>query len=78
MPSKSRIHFDENCEDVERLLTIHQDLAGNTPGRKYGVEVLNKSAIVLICAYWEAYNEDILHEALVLQRRIRDRIPGVS
>jgi hypothetical protein len=64
MPSKSRARFDENCKDVERLLQIHLDLAGNTPGRKYGVAVLNKSAIVMICAYWEAYNEDVLHEAI--------------
>ena len=64
MSTKSRKSFDENCKDVERLLAIHKDIAGHAPGRKYGVEVLNKSAIVLICAFWEAYIEDLADEAL--------------
>jgi hypothetical protein len=64
MSTKARHRFDENCEDVERLLAIHKDIAGDAPGRKYGVEVLNKSAIVLICAFWEAYLEDLADEAL--------------
>jgi hypothetical protein len=64
MSSKARKRFDENCKDVERLMKIHQDIAGELPGRKYGVEVLNKSAIVLICAFWEAFVEDLLEEAL--------------
>jgi hypothetical protein len=33
-------------------------------GRRYGLEVLNKSAIVLITAFWEAYYEDLATEAL--------------
>lgn len=64
MPSKSREKFTENSKDVERLLKIHTDVAGDAPGRKWGVEVLNKSAVILVCAVWEAYVEDVLHEAL--------------
>jgi hypothetical protein len=64
MPTKAKVRFEENCADVERLLQIHNEIAGNAPGRKYGVEVLNKSAIVLICAVWEAYVEDVVSEAL--------------
>jgi hypothetical protein len=45
-------------------MEIHGDLAGNSPGRKHGVEVLNKSAIVLTCAVWEAYCEDLAGEAI--------------
>jgi hypothetical protein len=57
--------FEENCGDVERLLDIHRELAGEGPGKKHGVEVLNKSAVVLMCAAWEAYCEDIAAEAIV-------------
>jgi len=64
MPSKANLRFEDNCGDVGRLLDIHQNLTGNTPGRKWGVEVLNKSAIVLTCAFWEAYIEDVVAEAL--------------
>ncbi len=60
---ESKKTFKENCKDVERLLEIHEQMGGTGPGRRYGVEVLNRSAIVLICAYWEAYNEDICKEA---------------
>jgi RiboL-PSP-HEPN len=64
MPSLSRSAFEENCGDVERLLDIHRELAGDGPGKKHGVEVLNKSAVVLMCAAWEAYCEDIAAEAI--------------
>lgn len=64
MPSKARIAFDKNLEDVERLLELHATVGGNGRGRRYGLEVLNKSAIVLITSYWEAYCEDIAEEAL--------------
>jgi hypothetical protein len=64
MPSQARIAFENNRQDVERLMEIHGDLAGDTPGRKHGVEVLNKSAIVLMCAVWEAYCEDLAAEAV--------------
>jgi len=49
---------------VERLLEIHADVGGDAQGRRFGLEVLNKSAIVLITAVWEAYYEDIAAEAL--------------
>ena len=64
MASKAREAFDRSAEDVERLLEIHQDLGGDAQGRRYRLEVLNKSAIVLITAIWEAYCEDIAAEAL--------------
>lgn len=64
MASDARRAFDKNCEDVDRLLSVHTGLAGSRPGRKYDVEVLNKSAIVLITAFWEAYCEDLAAEGL--------------
>jgi hypothetical protein len=58
--------FKQNKADVERLLEIHQDVGGSGPGRKHGLEVLNKSAIVFVTAAWEAYVEDVASEAFEL------------
>jgi hypothetical protein len=38
-------------------------LTGNSPGRKHNVEVLNKSAIVLLVACWESFIEDLASAA---------------
>ena len=65
MGSQARKVFDQNLKDVERLLEIHADVGGNAQGRRFGLEVLNKSAIILITAIWEAYCEDLAAEALM-------------
>jgi len=64
MASRARKLFDENAGDIERLLEFHQEKGGTSPGRRRGLEVLNKSAIVLITSFWEAYCEDIAAEGL--------------
>ena len=64
MPSEARKAFDENTADIQRLLELHAQEGGTTRGRRFGLEVLNKSAIVLITAYWEAYCEDLAAEGL--------------
>ncbi len=64
MASIARNAFDENLKDIEGLLELHEMKGGNQQGRRYGLEVLNKSAIVLITAFWEAYCEDIASEGL--------------
>jgi len=65
MPSKARIKFESSADDVRRLLEIHKYLGGgDKKGRRVRLEVLNKSAIVLITAIWEAYCEDLATEAL--------------
>jgi hypothetical protein len=52
-----------NMEEVDRLLAIHEKLTGKARGRRHQVDVLNKSAIVLITACWEALAEDIATQA---------------
>ena len=64
MPSKAYQAFGENAKDIKRLLELHKDKGGIERGRRYGLEVLNKSAIVLLTSFWEAYCEDIAAEAL--------------
>ena len=78
MASKARKAFDANAKDIERLLQLHQQVGGDAPGRRFGLEVLNKSAIVLITAFWEAYCEDIASEGLehiVMHAKSADELP---
>jgi hypothetical protein len=78
MASNARKAFDESCDDIDRLLEIHRDLGGDSPGRRRRLEVLNKSAIVLITALWEAYCEDLAAEGiahLVEHATTPDEIP---
>lgn len=53
----------ENLADVTRLMQIHTQTTGTGRGRRTGVEVLNKSGIVLAVACWEAFVEDCATEA---------------
>lgn len=78
MPSKARKALDENLKDVEALLQLHEEKGGSARGRRYGLEVLNKSGIVLITSYWEAYCEDIAEEGLeciVTHAKTADALP---
>lgn len=74
MQTAARDAFDGNVKDIDRLIEIHKELTGDGPGRRYGVEVLNKSALVLITAAWEAYVEDLV--GLSLAHLIADGTPG--
>ncbi|WP_457253662.1 MAE_28990/MAE_18760 family HEPN-like nuclease [Pseudomonas juntendi] len=64
MPSNARKALTDNLTDVTRLLELHAEAGGDGPGRRRGLEVLNKSAIVLLTSYWESYCEDIAEEAI--------------
>ena len=76
MASNARKALDANVKDVERLLKLHEQEGGTKRGRRFGLEVLNKSAIVLITAYWESYCEDIASEALA--HMVKHAKSGVS
>ncbi|MFE5775121.1 HEPN domain-containing protein [Brachybacterium sp. NPDC056505] len=52
--------FQQNSRDVDRLMEFHRNEGGSKKGRRWRLEVLNKSAIVLLCAAWEAYCEDVV------------------
>jgi hypothetical protein len=73
--SKAAKRFFKSARDVKRLIEIHTELGGNTRGRKYDLEVLNKSAIVLVTAIWEAYCEDLAEESLT---HVIDRVRHAS
>ncbi|RLA44813.1 MAG: hypothetical protein DRR42_20070 [Gammaproteobacteria bacterium] len=62
-----------NLAEVTRLLDIHQTVSGTGPGRRRAVQVLNKSAVLLLVATWEAYVEDL---AILACRFIVENIVG--
>lgn len=57
------IKLIENLEEIGLLTGLHTAMTGSGPGRRHGVEVLNKSALVLLVASWEAYVEDLAESA---------------
>jgi hypothetical protein len=50
--------FIENTEEVGALIALHEKHTGTDAGRRFGVEILNKSGVVLLTACWEAFVED--------------------
>lgn len=68
MTSQARKNFDKNFEDVEHLIGMGQGMRilEETDGECSDAEVnvLYRSALVLMISHWEAYIEDICAEAL--------------
>jgi hypothetical protein len=65
-PPRAQLSFQfYSYPQVDRLLSIHSAVGGSRPGRRYRLEILNKSAIVLACAFWEAFVEDLTADALL-------------
>lgn len=63
MPSNSYINFLHIRMDVLKLIETHTDYSKNKPGRK-NLGHLTRSAVVMLCAAWERYNEDLLLETI--------------
>jgi len=61
-PSPSLL-FRDNLQEVFQLLVIHRQLTGTGPGRRHQVDVLNKSAVLFLCASFEAFVEDLASKA---------------
>ncbi|MFO0916094.1 MAG: HEPN domain-containing protein [Pirellulales bacterium] len=64
MASTARQTLGANKADLDRLWELHEQETGKGAGRRFYVEVLNKSVVVLVCASWEAFCEDIAREAI--------------
>lgn len=63
--SAHRSLLDDGVPDVERLIDLHVRETGSQRGRRRSdIQVINRSAVVLVCAYWEAFCEDLAAEAL--------------
>lgn len=63
MPSKSYIDFLELLEDVNQLINTHFQMTKGKAGRKK-LGYLTRSAVVMLCAAWERYNENLLLETI--------------
>lgn len=61
---QSLADFTSNLTDFDRLVEIHTNEGGGGKGRKHRLEVLNKASIVLLTAFWEAFCEDTVSEAV--------------
>lgn len=61
MPSQAYRRFIHNAVDVDRLVTSHRMLSTGTGGRK-ALGHITRSGVVMLCAAWELYVEDLLIE----------------
>lgn len=60
MPHPAHIQaLIDNANEVVKLIGLHVALTGTKSGRRHGVEILNKSALVLLVACWESFVEDV-------------------
>ena len=68
MSSNARRQFDENASDIDHLVDLREGAAylyeANGEAAPEGIDVLFRSAVVLMVSHWEAYVEDICHEGL--------------
>lgn len=63
MPSNSYLDFLELLEDVEQLRNTHYAYSKGKRGKK-SLGFLTRSSIVMLCAAWERYSENILLECI--------------
>ncbi|WP_296033070.1 HEPN domain-containing protein [uncultured Alcanivorax sp.] len=63
MPSQSFYNFGWNFEDVERLEIAHGQLNPDGQGRR-ALGHITRSAMVMLCAAWELYFEDLIIESV--------------
>ncbi|MFD0773929.1 HEPN domain-containing protein [Streptomonospora algeriensis] len=57
--------LSEAVPDVRKLLEFHEQATGTGRGRReLPIQVVSRSAVVLTCAYWEAFCENLAAEAL--------------
>ncbi|WP_155958925.1 HEPN domain-containing protein [Flavobacterium limnosediminis] len=63
MPSNAYLNFLHIRVDVLKLIETHSFYTQNRPGRK-NLGFLTRSAVIMLCAAWERYNEDLLLESV--------------
>ena len=77
MPSNAYQRFcSKSLRDVQQLISAHEELCGTGRGKKSGAH-LTSSGVVLLCAGWEAYVEDVVQEAAtkLVDRRKASSLP---
>ncbi|WP_156184754.1 HEPN domain-containing protein [Allosalinactinospora lopnorensis] len=57
--------LDDAVPDVSNLIEFHAKETGSARGRRRpDIQIVSRSAVVMTCAYWEAFCEDLAAEAL--------------
>jgi hypothetical protein len=57
--------LDDAVPDVANLIEFHAKETGTARGRRRpDIQIVSRSAVVMTCAYWEAFCEDLAAEAL--------------
>lgn len=64
MPSSAYLNLSDRLQDVDQLMAAHAAVGGPDPGRRFNVEGLNRAAIVMLCAHFEGYLEEVLEESV--------------
>lgn len=59
-------------------MAAHETVGGLEPGRRYDVEGLNRAAVLMLCAHFEGYVEDVMREALTALNADIDAAPLVA
>jgi len=70
MPSKALAKFEKHMlVDVDRIIESHNELSPEGPGRR-ALGHLTRSGVVMACAAWERYLEELVVEAVqaIVQR----------
>ena len=62
--SQSFLVFSNDLKDVDRLFEIHKEMTKGVSGSHHNLDPINKSIVVLLCAAWEAYVENVAQEAV--------------
>lgn len=57
-------HLNSSMKDVRRLMQIHKNVGGTGQGRRYGLDVLNKSGVIFVASAWEAFVEEVATQAI--------------
>lgn len=72
------LHLQNSMKDVRRLMQIHKNVGGTVQGRRYGLDVLNKSGILFIASAWEVFIEVVATQAIdyiLKEASSHDKIP---
>jgi hypothetical protein len=77
MPSNAYINFLHIRIDVLKLIETHSFYVQRKCGRKY-LGHLTRSAVVMLCAAWERYNEDLLLESICYLSKVTNDIKNLN
>jgi hypothetical protein len=75
MPSRAFLNFERKMiVDVDRIIETHGELSHDKPGKR-GLGHLTRGGVLLLCAAWELYLEELLTECVEVCI-VRVRAPG--